>query len=384
MANFNHHFVRNRECASGLVETLVSAALVGIVVVIGLQHEHFKSIMTRKLKSDLDYSALSQYLSAVIDCANTAVATDFFSRCQSNSSVDLFDKSGTKIIDRNGTTLSKYRLTNKCNGGLISVFASESGGPTIPLNYSIPIFCPAPARCLANSFNLQRVGASCTATLTKAPGSGDVDMVKINNIATSGTWSGNTWTATNYSCGTGAAAFSAALSSAPVYRAPMGSVNMSDSSCGSVTLPAAGPPELRCTIPSGIRAGVEDLLMGGLWLCQTYSRTIPDAIVLPTDAYDIKIAVSEYRVDDWNPCTSINGQIIDCNRSEQTFCSIGGPGPRVSSYYKDISSLLHGGSNSLYVESYNKHTYWSMWIGITGTYSTRQPSCQHSFRLITN
>jgi hypothetical protein len=151
-----------------------------------------------------------------------------------------------------------------------------------------------------------------------------------------------------------------------------------ESSCSALQVSNNGRT---CTIAPSI-VGVNNLLTGGAYTCKVNSRTINDAIVLPADATEINVKIIRYGVDDWNPCTSLNGTSLGCNRAEKTVCTSGGPGPRVTEFNKDISSILRPGANSLYVESFNKHTLWSMWIGITGTYKTQGATCTHSVKAI--
>lgn len=162
-----------------------------------------------------------------------------------------------------------------------------------------------------------------------------------------------------------------------------GSVKVGVVVTGSTTTPATSTTDGLCTIPR-TNVGVSAKRMGPNWRCKQESMTIADAIVLPDDATDIDIKIVQYGVDDWNPCTKINGQVIGCNRKEKTQCTSGGPGPRVSQYNFDLSPHLKAGSNELYVESFNKHTYWSMWFTVQGTYKSLQQGCKHSLKLIKN
>lgn len=136
-----------------------------------------------------------------------------------------------------------------------------------------------------------------------------------------------------------------------------------------------------CTIPA-TNVGVSGKLMGKNWYCRLDTMSIPDAVVLPSDAYDINVKITQYGVDDWNPCAKLNGHEIICNKKEKTVCTGGGPGPRSSKFDFDLSPHLKAGQNELYVESFNKHTYWSMWFTVEGTYRTNQEGCNHSLKLI--
>lgn len=136
-----------------------------------------------------------------------------------------------------------------------------------------------------------------------------------------------------------------------------------------------------CSIPP-TNVGVSAKLMGPNWRCKIESMTIPDAIVLPADATDINVKITQYGVDDWNPCTKLNGKEIGCSRDEKKECTVGGPGPRYTKFDSDLSQYLKPGANELYVESFNKHTYWSMWFTVTGTYKSLQEGCKHSLKLI--
>lgn len=149
-----------------------------------------------------------------------------------------------------------------------------------------------------------------------------------------------------------------------------GSVSSTSSESGTV-----------CTIPA-TNIGVSNLYKGPNWHCKLEKLSIPDAVVLPSDAYDIAVSVTHYAVDDWNPCTRLNGQEILCNTAEKKVCTGGGPGPRWKEYDFDLSKHLKPGPNELYVESFNKHTYWSMWFTVQGTYKTKQEGCTHTLKLI--
>ena len=138
-----------------------------------------------------------------------------------------------------------------------------------------------------------------------------------------------------------------------------------------------------CTIPA-TNIGVSGKRMGPNWHCKLESMSIPDAVVLPSDAYEIDVKITQYGVDDWNPCTKLNGKEIACNRNEKSQCTGGGPGPRISKFDFDLGNHLKAGSNELYVESFNKHTYWSMWFTVQGTYKTNQEGCTHTLKLIKN
>lgn len=150
----------------------------------------------------------------------------------------------------------------------------------------------------------------------------------------------------------------------------------------STSTPAPSPDGV-CTIPP-TNVGVSAKLMGPNWRCKLETMTIPDAIVLPGDATEIDVKITQYGVDDWNPCTKLNGKEIGCNRNEKKACTAGGPGPRVSKFDFDLSQHLKAGTNELYVESFNKHTYWSMWFTVSGTYKSLQEGCKHSLKLIKN
>ena len=213
--------------------------------------------------------------------------------------------------------------------------------------------------------------ATCMMTVTNSGGpSGDPTLFANGSQVNGVTWSmsGNSWSTTGISCSILAdTSFKARLTSAD-----------GSSDCPAKVVPASGK---LCTIPLAF-AGVDSRKIGGGWNCRTHSLTIQDAIVLPSDATNISFRTTSYGVDDWNPCTSLNGTVLGCNRAEKTSCTPGGPGPRVSAYNKDISSILHPGSNSLYVESFNKHTYWTMYITIKGTYVTSQATCGFSSKLL--
>jgi hypothetical protein len=253
------------------------------------------------------------------------------------------------------------------------LYSATGGSVTCPMTVSIPAKVTAPKPvCNVVSPPTRAPGtSSCSMKIsnTGGPVTGSPAIYSASGILTvlSGvTWSqfSNEWVSSNIPCPvSGASQFQAMLSG------PGG-----NGYCPTSTVVDNGQI---CTI-SPTNVGVSNRYMGGAWYCRTNSMTIADAIVLPSDASEISIKISKYGVDDWNPCTSLNGTIIGCNRAERTFCGGGGPGPRESPYTKDISSMLKPGSNSLYVESFNKHTYWSMWINISGTYRTRQATCSHS------
>jgi hypothetical protein len=103
--------------------------------------------------------------------------------------------------------------------------------------------------------------------------------------------------------------------------------------------------------------------------------TLNDGIVLPSDAYGISMTLTSVTVDDWSPEIRINGTTaFQSNDTRQA--------PRTISTAQSIGHLLRGGNNSIFVKSYNTHTYWSTYFTVSGGYYT-YGSCSDSFRLQT-
>ncbi len=247
--------------------------------------------------------------------------------------------------------------TNTCSMTVSNTGGPVTGGPVL----STTTDCTAGTKLPS--------GKILTCVLAVDPVTGLKSSVS-NAIISGVTWmkTDNTWVSDNIPCPVGS------TSEFQVKLTGLGG----ESSCPAVPVSNDGQT---CTIPPSM-VGVNNLITGGNYTCKVNSRTINNAIVLPMDATEIKIKITRYGVDDWNPCTSLNGTSLGCNRGEKTVCSPGGPGPRVTAFNKDISSILKPGANSLYVESFNKHTFWSMWIGITGTYKTQGAACAHSLKVI--
>ena len=213
--------------------------------------------------------------------------------------------------------------------------------------------------------------ATCNMTVTNSGGPSGNPLLSADSLPVNGvTWtnSGSSWTTTGISCPT--------LTNTSFIARLTGAGGSSD--CPASVVYASGQ---LCKIPA-VSVGVGNRLMGGNYYCQTCSLTIPNAIVLPSDATNISFQMTMYGVDDWNPCIILNGHVLACNRGEKNSCTAGGPGPRTTGLNRDISRFLNPGSNKLYVESYNKHTYWSMWVMIRGTYITQQATCGFSRRLL--
>ena len=78
-------------------------------------------------------------------------------------------------------------------------------------------------------------------------------------------------------------------------------------------------------------------------------------------------------VDDWSPRISINGNRLiwrdDPTNTASTWRTLN----------TNISAWLRGGDNVVYVGSYDKHNYWSIYFEIGGSYQTKG-GCSHSVK----
>jgi hypothetical protein len=129
-----------------------------------------------------------------------------------------------------------------------------------------------------------------------------------------------------------------------------------------------------CTIPEtkvGYFANTVWCPSNNCW--KWLDASLVQGIQLPTDARNISIKALQAFVDDWSPQIKINGNKLIWKDD---------PTDTPSGWHtlnKDISAWLKGGANLVYVGSYNKHTYWSIFFEISGSYQT-QGTCSHSVK----
>jgi hypothetical protein len=115
-----------------------------------------------------------------------------------------------------------------------------------------------------------------------------------------------------------------------------------------------------------------DLTCGANW-CNTWrDASLAKGIVLPDDATNISLKVSDVHVDDWSPYISINGQWL-VKYDEANLA------PRTFTINKDISTWVKPGINVVYVGAWNKHTFWTTYFILSGSYQTVS-GCNHEFR----
>lgn len=149
---------------------------------------------------------------------------------------------------------------------------------------------------------------------------------------------------------------------------------LTSGSCGYYTPPR--PQAQWCPVTNRL-VGVSSKYFSGNNLNRFEQRTLADGIVLPSDAHGISMVMTSVTVDDWSPEIKINGVLAyqqnDTNR----------PQPRTIVTNQSIGYLLRGGSNAIFVKSYNKHTYWSTYFSVSGGYFT-YGSCSDSFSLVSN
>jgi type II secretory pathway pseudopilin PulG len=132
-------------------------------------------------------------------------------------------------------------------------------------------------------------------------------------------------------------------------------------------------PELNTCSLSNKRVGVQGNLACNAQWCNTWREvTLSKGIILPSDATNISLKVSDVHVDDWSPYISINGHWL-VKYDEANLA------PRTFTINKDISAWVKPGINVVYVGSWNKHTYWTTFFLVSGSYKTAG-SCNHEFR----
>lgn len=312
---FQKWFTDYREFGGGLVESIVAVGIIGIGVQSFLYLQKFKADETVKLNKSADKSQLANYLLNTVDCRETASANDYALRCNENQSVSLLDAKRNIVINAGGSRISKYTVTAVCNRSKISLFAAEDGKAPESINDSIPIVCPAPAQCAANTLSIQRLSTAdcnaisaripsircavvaddfdaggggatpsashlCRASIQKTDTSGRVDQVLLNGVPRPGTWNGNQWTSEPFDCGPDSIAIKAELAAAPVLRPPNDSVDLPVAQCGEVIIPAAEiPPALTCKLR---------LIQGDLAYWTAAPEQRPQLVVKVTSNHDVQ------------------------------------------------------------------------------------------------
>jgi hypothetical protein len=91
-------------------------------------------------------------------------------------------------------------------------------------------------------------------------------------------------------------------------------------------------------------------------------------IVFPADAEEISAEARGGDVDDWDPTIRINGSVFYTKGGGGTF-----------TINKAITNL-RAGNNRVHVRAFNKHTYFSVFFRISGTY--KASTCTHVIRFL--
>jgi hypothetical protein len=251
---------------------------------------------------------------------------------------------------------------NSCGSQVVSGYVVGPGGQSDPCTVRIEHNTPTPSCMLtANPTEDLLVGASVTASLSCSSGQYIKSAVlfdenRTNDIKSSGS------------------------ASRTLANLPAGTHNVRaivHDACDRQIYENNIPLNVvwkTCTIPEtkvGYFANTVWCPSNNCW--KWLDASLVQGIQLPTDARNISIKALQAFVDDWSPQIKINGNKLIWKDD---------PTDTPSGWHtlnKDISAWLKGGANLVYVGSYNKHTYWSIFFEISGSYQT-QGTCSHSVK----